>query len=120
MIRLLLILALFAVVVLIIIRLQGDVYKRFMAGAAEVKGRIEKKETRIDNPKTRHTENILIYSYNVEGRKYSGEERVEYMDLWLDAREGADLRVYYSKSNPAKSYPSALIDRRLGIAAKVE
>lgn len=119
MIRLLIIVLLVAVLIMFVIRLQGNAYQRFMAGAGEVMGKIEKKETRIDNPKNRHTENMLIYSYTVNGREYSGEERVEYQDLWLDAREGMELRVYYSKNNPAKSYPAALMDRRLKIAGKL-
>ncbi len=119
-IRLLLIIAVLAAIILVVIRLQGDAYKRFMAGAAEVTGRIEKKETRFDNTKNKHHENYLLYSYVVNGKEYRGEERVEYDDLWLDARDGMELRVYYSKTNPAKSYPAALIDRRLGIAAKVQ
>ena len=119
MIRLLLIFAFLAIVILIAIRLQGNGYKRFRAGAAEVMGKIEKKEARIDNSKNRHAENILIYSYVVDGKEYPGEERVEYDDLWLDARVGMELRVYYAKTNPAKSYPAALIDRRLGISEKI-
>ncbi len=119
MIRLVLILAIVVAVVLIVICLQGDAYKRFMAGAGEVMGRIEKKETRIETPNKQTSENILIYSYTVGGQAYRGEERVEYDDLWLDAREGMELRVYYSKANPAKSYPAVLIDRRLKIEARV-
>ncbi len=119
MFRLLLILVFFIGIALLVIRLQGDAYKRFMAGAAEVMGKTLKKETRFDNTKNKHHENYLLYSYVVDGKEYRGEERVEYDDLWLDARDGMELRVYYAKTNPAKSYPAALIDRRLNIAAKV-
>jgi len=118
--KILVILVVLAVVIMIVVRLQGNVYQRFMDNAAEANGRIDKKETRIDNPKTRHVENILIYSYEVDGKTYRGEERVEYEDMWLDARDGMDLRVYYSKANPAKSYPAALLDRRLAIAGKLK
>ena len=118
--KLFLILAVLVVVIILVIRLQGDAYKRFMAGAAEVTGKIEKKETRLDNTKNQRSENYLLYSYVVDGKEYRGEERVEYDDMWLDASEGMELRVYYSKTNPAKSYPAALIERRLGITAKVQ
>ena len=116
--KLFLILAVLAAVTVLVIRLQGDAYRRFVANASEVMGRIDKKETRFDNTKNKRHENILLYSYSVDGKTYRGEERVEYDDLWLDAREGMELRVYYAKRNPGKSYPAALMDRRLHIAGK--
>ena len=120
MIRLILIIAILAVVIIVAVRLQGNAYKRFMENSAEVTGRIEKKETRFDNTKNKRHEHYLLYSYVVDGKEYRGEERVEYDDMWQEARERMPLRVYYSKSNPAQSYPAALIDRRLTIAQKLE
>jgi uncharacterized protein YxeA len=117
--KILVILVLVVVLAVWVTRLQGNAYARFKANSAEVMGRIDKKETRFDNTKNRHSENYLLYSYTVDGKNYSGEERVEYDDMWLDAREGMELRVYYAKNNPAKSYPAALIDRRLGVADKL-
>jgi len=115
---------LIALVVLLaiwVVRQQGDAYQRFKDNAIEVTGHIDAKETRIDNnPNTRSQKNTLIYSYAVDGKTYRGEEHVEYDDLWMDAREGMELRVYASKSNPSKSYPAALIDRRLGIASSMK
>ena len=119
--KILIILAIFVAIILIVTRLQGNAYQRFKAGAIEVTGRIEAKETRIDNnPNTRNQKNTLVYSYVVDGKTYRGEGHVEYDDLWLDAREGMELRVYVSKTNPAKSYPAALIDRRLAIASAMK
>lgn len=115
-ILLLLILAIAAAI--IFTRAKGDEYARFRERAMEVPGKIVKKETRIDNPKTRHTENVLIYSYSVNGREFTGEERVEYEDLWMEARDGMPLRVYVDKNNAKKSFPAALIDRRIGIAER--
>ncbi|MDX2072921.1 MAG: DUF3592 domain-containing protein [Alphaproteobacteria bacterium] len=118
--KLVLILLLLAVVIIVVIRMQGGVYTRFMAGAGEVMGKIEKKETRIDRPDKHTSENILIYSYVVDGVMHRGEERVEYDDLWMDAREGMELRVYYSKTRPQQSFPAAVMDRRLGIFEAVQ
>lgn len=119
--KIILILLIVIIIVLNILRIQAQVYERFKEGAAETMGRIVKKETRIDTGRSKKPEdNVLIYSYEVGGDSYSGEERVEYADLWQDAREGTELRVYYSKKDPTKSYPAALIDRRLGIASKVK
>lgn len=106
-------------VTFLVIRLQGSAYARFKANAGEVMGVIEKKETRIEAGHSKRAgsgENVLMYNYVVDGTKYHGEEAVEYDDLWLDARDGMELRVYYDKKNPAKSYPAALIDRRIKIA----
>ena len=113
--KIILILIAVVALVVVVVRLQGDAYAKFKANSVEVKGVIEKKETRIDTPNNRNTENILIYSYAVDGVTYHGEERVEYDDLWLDAREGMELRVYVSKTDPKKSHPAVLIDRRLSI-----
>jgi len=122
MLKIILVILFVLVVGIIAVRLQGGVYQRFMLSAAEVMGKIEKKETRIDNNHSQRNkqENILIYSYVLNGTVYRDEERVEYDDMWLDAHEGMYLRVYYSKTDPAKSYPAALIDRRLNIASKVQ
>lgn len=118
--KILLLLLVVVVGVVFVIRMQANAYERFMANAAEVMGAIDKKETRIDEPKTKRTENILLYSYMVNGTRYSGEEKVEYPDLWQEAREGMELKIYYAKNNPAKAYPAVLIDRRLDIANKTK
>lgn len=114
--------ALFIVGAIVVIMLQKESYEHFMENAGEVMGIIEKKETRIDSSHSMRgkSENILIYRYSVDGKEYHGEDLVEYSDLWAVARDGMSLRVYYSKSNPSKSYPATVIDRRLKIAEKMK
>jgi hypothetical protein len=116
--KLLIIILILIVLVFAVVKLQGGIYERFRSNASETLGRIEKKETRIDGQKNKREEHVLIFSYVVDGKTYHAEEMVEYEDLWLEASEGMDLRVYYSNGDPQKSYPAALIDRRLGIAGK--
>ena len=120
MLKIVLLLLVVVAVAVFFTRMQGDQYAKFKANSREVMGRIEKKQTRIDNPKTLHTEQVLIYSYEIDGKRYTGEERVEYDDLWQEAREGAELRVYVSKKNANQSHPAALIDRRIGIADQLK
>ncbi len=118
--RLVILLALLVIVVIVVIRLQGNAYKRFMRNAGEASGHIEKKETRIDNTKNQRADNFVLYRYEIDGISYQGEDRVEYDDLWHDASAGMEIKIYYDKNNPKKSYPAALLERRLKIASKLD
>jgi len=121
MIKLIVVLVILAIVVVAVIRMQGNAYARFKADAIETVGLIEKKETRIESHHSqKRDEHVLIYSYTVKGEPYTGEDSIEYTDMWETAQAGMHLRVYYSKKDPSKSYPAAVLDRRLNIAEKVK
>ncbi len=108
--------ALFVLLVIVVVRWQGEQYQAFMGCAGKVSGKLTKKEENTARPSTGNgrVEYVVSYSYVVDGKEYNATDTVEFKELWLDLKEGQDLEVYYSKKDPAKSYPVIVMDRRLG------
>ncbi|MEZ5690607.1 MAG: DUF3592 domain-containing protein [Rickettsiales bacterium] len=70
------------------------------------------KTRKADHPS--RVERIINYSYMVEGKEYTGEDTVEFSDLWQQVKKGQEIEVYFLRENPAKSHPVILVRRRAG------
>jgi hypothetical protein len=116
--KLLIIILVIAVAVAMAVTLsQGEQYEAFMKTAYKTSGRIDRKEERIADPKTKRTEYWLHYTFtDRNGQTYYKQDRVEFPDLWLGFRESYPVDVYYNLARPAESYPAALVARRMGQA----
>jgi len=110
------ILLLFVGFVFAVVRWQQGQYQDFMSCAAKVSGVITKKEERRFRPSdpSSRMEYTLHYSYVVGGKEYNASDNVEFMDLWMDFKEGAPIEVYYSKLKPSESHPVPVMNHRLG------
>ena len=117
---LLVILIVLAVVVVTAVMLQGRQYAAFMEKAQKTSGHITRKEVRNFRPNQQTgKENWVSYEYALDGKSYSGEEKVEYADLWHGLNEGQETEIYYNRENPGESHVAAVLDKRLGIAETV-
>lgn len=96
--------------------LLGNQYKKFLKTAEKASGKILAKEERVIDPKNRRKENWLRYSYSANGQEFTGEDRIEYQDMWMDLKEHAAIDVLYNRDNPKESYPEPVLARRLGMA----
>ena len=108
------------VIAVVVVRWKSDQYKAFVANADKTTGMLVRKEARTFRPNQQTgKENWIIYTYFLDGKNYSGEEKVEYAGLWHDFKEGQRIGIYYNKSNPGESHAVAVLDKRIGIANTV-
>ncbi|NBX03999.1 MAG: DUF3592 domain-containing protein [Alphaproteobacteria bacterium] len=114
------IILLFLACVVMVLIWQGKRYEKFEAGAKKVMGKVERKDERKLRPnQPSHKENWLVYSYEVEGKPYAGEDKIEFTDLWMDYSVGGDVEIYYNEANPKESHPAEVFDRRIGMTRKL-
>ena len=111
---------LFIVLIIAVVKLQGNSYARFKVSAQAVRGKIIAMEERRVDVKTQRKRRYVRYAFELEGKLFTGEENVEYDDLWTLVKAGDSITIYYDPKNPSKNYPAALLDRRLGIADKID
>jgi hypothetical protein len=118
--KIIFILLLLAGLVVAVIIAQGRQYQAFLDKAGKVTGTLTaKEERRLRADQPTNVEHWVRYSYSVDGKQYSGEEKVEYADLWHSLQEGQGAEIYYHKGNPGKSHLALVLDRRVGIAQKL-
>ena len=114
------IIALFAAFVLWMVMWQGKQYKAFLEGAKKASGTVVGKVERARRPdQPTRKENWLLYSYQVGDKTFTGEERVEFADLWGGFSQGQAIEIYYSEKKPEESHPVVIMDRRAGTAGKL-
>lgn len=101
-------------------RWQGNKYRDFKANALQTQATVTLREERRDIHKQQRHDNIIEYRFVLAGREYTGRDKVEFEDLWTDILLGDSIAVYYDRTNPSKNIPAALLDRRLGLADKLE
>ena len=115
-----LVIALIAVLALWVVVQQGNSNKAFITGAKKISGSVVHKEERLPRPdQASRKENWLVYSYTVAGTPYTGQEKVEFGDLWGNLAEGQTIEIYYSGDKPQVSHPVMIMDRRVGIIGKL-
>lgn len=115
--KVLLILLVLGGLIAAVVMWQGKHYRSFADGAHKVKGVLVAKQEHIAEPKTKRKEHWAIYRYqDTQGTAHTGEERVEYDDLWHSFREGQEIDVYVDAKNPSQSHLGPVLDRRLDIA----
>jgi hypothetical protein len=118
--KIIFILLLVAGLVVAVVIAQGRQYQAFLDNAGKTSGTLTaKEERRLRADQPTNVEHWARYSYSVDGKSYSGEEKVEYTDLWHGLQEGQVAEIYYHKGNPEKSHLAQVLDRRIGIAQKL-
>lgn len=118
--KIIFILLLLAGLVVAVVIAQGRQYQAFLAKAEKVAGTVTaKEERRLRADQPTNVERWVRYSYTVDGKVYSGEEKVEHADLWHELSEGQAVEIYCDKGNPEKSHLASVLDRRAGIAQKL-
>lgn len=118
--KIIFILLLLAGLVVAVVVAQGRQYQAFLAKAEKVAGTVTaKEERRLRADQPTNVERWVRYSYTADGKVYSGEEKVEYADLWQELSEGQAAEIYYDKGSPNKSHLALVLDRRIGIAEKL-
>jgi hypothetical protein len=103
-----------------VVQQQGKKNEAFLANAKKANGVITAKNARVVRPdQPTRKEYSLNYRFEVDGESFSGNELVEFQDMWQSAQEGQAVEVYYVPGNPAKSHLAAVLERRLGISRAV-
>jgi hypothetical protein len=118
MFKLLVILAFIALAVLVT-RFLNDKNTDFKSQAKMVQATVTNKVEHYATKKKTREEHVIRYEFTVDGKNYSGEDTVEFDDLWARVKEGDKITIYYHPENPLKNHPAALLDRRLNMAQKV-
>ena len=99
---------------------QSRQYREFLANADKISGTLALKQVRNFRPNQQTgKENWVLYSFQLNGKEYNGEEKVEYADLWHQLVEGQAVDIYYNKGNPKESHLVVVLDRRQEIDKKL-
>ena len=98
---------------------QAKDYEKFLETAKATYGQLLEKEERIAEPKNKRMEYWITYSFtDPSDATHNMQMSVEYQDWWQNLREGQSLEVYYDPVRPSENYPVELVNRRMGMAGK--
>lgn len=106
------------ILTVLIVRLQAVDYEEFMKDSYKATAQITTKREMVADQKTQRKEMRIEYRYMANGRVYTGNESVEFTDLWDPYTPGQTVEVYISSKDAGQSYLAEPITRRLKMARK--